>query len=374
MLKTFRQKIDWWIIASVVLLAVMSLSSMNSLALSSGTDFASRQIVWFAISFAVFAIMMFFDFRFLRQSSKTVLWLYGFGLVLLIGVLLFGTTINGAKSWFSFGAFSFQPADIVKLFLILVLSKYLARRHVEIKSPRHVIVTAIYFFIPFFLIFLQPDFGSAVILFAIWFGLVMLSGLSKRHLISLFTIGLTAFLAMWFFVFQDYQKARLRTFVDPLSDIQGVGWNANQSVIAVGSGQWFGKGVGYGTQSRLSFLPEYETDFIFAAISEEWGFVGSFLVLIALGIIVGRLLFMSQELSNNFERFMALGVALYFMAHIIVNIGMNIGIMPVTGVTLPFVSYGGSHLLVEFMALGIVMSFRSRTRFVYHHQNSELML
>jgi len=374
MLKTFVQKIDWWIIGPVGMLAIMSLSSMNSLALSAGTDFASKQMLWFGISFVVFILTMFFDFRFLRQSSKTVLWLYGIGLALLVGVLLFGTTINGAQSWFSFGAFSFQPSDIVKLLLILVLAKYLARRHVEIKSPRHVIVTAIYFFIPFFLIFLQPDFGSAIILFAIWFGLVMLSGLSKRHLASLFAIGLAAFAVMWLFVFQDYQKDRLRTFVDPLSDIQGAGWNANQSVIAVGSGQWFGKGVGYGTQSRLSFLPEYETDFIFAAISEEWGFVGSFLVLLALGIIIGRLLLMSQELSNNFERFIALGVAVYFMAHVIVNIGMNIGILPVTGVTLPFVSYGGSHLLVEFMALGVVMSFRSRTLFVYHHQNSELML
>ena len=157
------------------------------------------------------------------------------------------------------------------------------------------------------------------------------------------------------FVFQPYQKARVINFVQPLSNIHGSGYNVYQSTIAIGSGQIFGKGVGFGTQSRLKFLPEYETDFIFAAFSEEWGFVGVMILFILLGLIIWRILRMALLGTTNFEILFGLGLAIYFMSHFIVNVGMNLGIMPVTGITLPFMSYGGSHLLTEFMGLGILM-------------------
>jgi len=163
-------------------------------------------------------------------------------------------------------------------------------------------------------------------------------------------------------------------FIHPLSDIRGTGYNAYQSTIAVGSGKLLGKGVGHGTQSRLAFLPEYQTDFIFAAISEEWGFVGSLIVVLLLFFIVARILSYAYSMNSNFERLFALGVAFYFMTHIIINIGMNIGIMPVTGVTLPFVSYGGSHLLVEFLALGMLMGMRGAGRIVYKDQQADAFL
>jgi rod shape determining protein RodA len=221
---------------------------------------------------------------------------------------------------------------------------------------------------------LQPDFGSAIILFGIWFGMIMVSGISKKHLGILFVIGFSIFALMWTFVFKDYQKARIKTFIDPLSDIRGAGYNAYQSTIAVGSGQLIGKGVGYGTQSRLLFLPEYETDFIFAAISEEWGFVGSLILIGLLFFIVIRILQHAYSMNSNFELLFAVGVAFYFMTHIIINIGMNIGIMPVTGVTLPFLSYGGSHLIIEFMSLGILMGMRGRNRIVYKDNQADAFL
>ena len=181
-------------------------------------------------------------------------------------------------------------------------------------------------------------------------------------------------MVMWSFVLKDYQKDRIRTFVDPLSDIQGTGYNAYQSMIAVGSGQVVGKGVGYGTQSRLHFLPEYETDFIFAAVSEEWGFIGSLIILVLFAVIIFRILALGRRANSNLELLFAVGLSIYLMSHVLINIGMNIGLMPVTGVTLPFMSYGGSHLLIECLALGILMSFGRGSRLVYKDHSPEVFL
>jgi rod shape determining protein RodA len=372
MFSSLFRKVDWWIVGSLIPLFGLSLATMSSFS-DIGTTLMTRQFIWILISLTAFFVISLMDLSFLKQS-KILMFIYGFGVSLLVALIFFGTKLNGATSWLDFGVFSFQPSDLMKLFLILILSKYLARRHIEIRSMKHVIITGMYFIIPFVLIFLQPDFGSAIILFFIWFGMILVAGISKKHLLLLFTIGMALFMVMWVFVFKEYQKNRIRTFVDPLSDIQGTGYNAYQSTIAVGSGQFIGKGVGYGTQSRLHFLPEYETDFIYAAISEEWGFVGSVLVLILFGIILIRILVIASSFNSNFELLFAVGLVMYLMSHIIINIGMNIGVMPVTGVTLPFVSYGGSHLLIECMALGILMSFRKQSRSVYKDDSPDVFL
>ncbi|MCI5050879.1 MAG: rod shape-determining protein RodA [Candidatus Pacebacteria bacterium] len=369
---SFFKKIDWWIVVSLIPLMALSLTTMSSF-MDAGGPLVYRQLLWIGISFIAFLIISSIDVSFLKQS-KVLLFIYVIGLSLLIGLIFVGSTNKGATSWFNFGGFSFQPSDFVKLTLILVLAKYLARRHIEIRAMKHIFITGMYFVIPFLLIFLQPDFGSAIILFAIWFGMILVSGISRKHLLILFTAGLALFMVMWTFVFQEYQKDRLRTFVDPLSDIQGTGYNAYQSTIAVGSGQLLGKGVGYGTQSRLNFLPEYETDFIYAAISEEWGFIGSIIILSLFGIVIIRILVIGYQMNSNFELLYAVGVALYFMSHVLINIGMNIGLMPVTGVTLPFMSYGGSHLLVEWMALGILMAMRRQSRAVYKDDSPDVFL
>ena len=170
---------------------------------------------------------------------------------------------------------------------------------------------------------------------------------------------------MWLFVFAPYQKARIANFLNPLADVRGTGYNANQALIAVGSGQTLGKGLGYGTQSKLSFLPEYQTDFIFAAFAEEWGFVGVTLLMICFGIVLAQMLHSALLGASNFETLFALGLTIFFGVHIIINIGMNIGIMPVTGITLPFMSYGGSHILVECAALGMLVGMSRYGRVVH---------
>jgi rod shape determining protein RodA len=227
---------------------------------------------------------------------------------------------------------------------------------------RYLIGSIVYVSIPFILVFIQPDFGSAIIYIAIWAVLVFTSGISKKHLAVLFGTALLLFLGAWLFVLKPYQKARIMNFVTPTADVNKSGYNARQSMIAVGSGQVIGKGIGYGTQSHLKFLPEYKTDFIFAAFSEEWGFIGSCIVIICYGIIFMRILSHAERGGSNFEILYALGLLGFLFVHTIINIGMNIGIMPVTGIALPFASYGGSHLLTEFLGLGLLFSMSSRSR------------
>lgn len=344
---------------SIIPIVLAGLFTMNSFV--DDNLYFSRQLIWLLMSLVIFFALSLVDFKFLRRT-QVITWLFFIATGLLSLLFIIGTVSKGAQSWFNLGFFSFQPAELVKLTLILVLAKYFSRRHIEIKNIRHIIVSGVYAFIFFALVALQPDFGSALIIFSIWIGMVFVSGISKKHLLLVFLIGAFSFGALWTFVLQDYQKDRIMTFLHPLEDIQGAGYNAYQSTITVGSGQLWGKGLGYGSQSRLQFLPEYETDFIFAAFAEEWGFVGVILLFIFYGIVLWRVLYNALHGATNFEILFGLGVAIMLMAHFIIHVGMNIGLLPVTGITIPFMSYGGTHLLSSFIALGILMGMRRYSR------------
>ena len=352
----------------ILLAGVVTMSSF-----SETSSYFFRQSMWIGISFAVLFFLAGIDAQVFKKTN-TLVWMFLGGIAVLLAVFVLGHTAKGATSWLSFGGFSLQPADPMKLVLILVLAKYLSRRHIEIANIKHIFITGAYFFIPFMLVFLQPDLGSALFFGAIWLGLMLVSGISKKHLAILFSVGLIAFSGMWLFVLKPYQKARIVNFVNPLNDIRKSGYNVYQSVIAVGSGQIVGKGVGYGTQSRLNFLPEYKTDFIFAAFAEEWGFVGAVLVIVCFGVVIWRILLIGKYGASNFEILYTMGVAIFFMSHIVINIGMNIGIMPVTGIALPFMSYGGSHLMTEFACLGILMSMRGYSRSMHRDETKNEFL
>jgi len=262
--------IDWLVVGAAGAITFLGIVTMYGFNKEGG--FGERQIVWLGISFVVFLIASQFEYRVLRRTG-VVVGIFGFTLLLLILVTVLGNVVKGAQSWFSLGFASFQPTDLAKLALIFLLAKYLAKRHVEIAHIRHIIVTGVYALIPTVLVLMQPDLGSALVLSGIWFCLVLVSGISKKHLALVLGGAFAVFVLAWLFVLAPYQKDRIKTFIDPLSDIRGSGYNVYQSQIAIGSGGWFGKGVGFGTQSRLEFLPEHQTDFIFAAYSEEWGFV-----------------------------------------------------------------------------------------------------
>jgi rod shape determining protein RodA len=359
--KTF-QSMDWILFGSIIPLVIGGLVTMYSF--SGEANLFERQSIWIGVSFLIFFILSFVDFRFFRKTAPVVL-VYLSSVSFLLLVLLIGKTVKGAKSWISLGFFSFQPADFAKLALILILSKYFSKRHVEIGNIRHILVSGLYAFGLFFLVMLQPDLGLGIILFLIWFGMILVAGISKKHLFAVVMIGAVTFAGLWVYVFKDYQKKRIMTFIHPLADIRGAGYNSYQSTIAVGSGGVLGKGVGYGTQSRLNYLPEYETDFIFAAYSEEWGFFGVLFLLGSFGLLIFRIMDNAIKGETNFEILFGSGVAIMFIGHFIINIGMNMGIMPVTGIPLPFVSYGGSHILVSFTALGILMGMRRYRREVH---------
>ncbi|MFA7193539.1 MAG: rod shape-determining protein RodA [Candidatus Paceibacterota bacterium] len=351
--------IDWILVSAMFLLSLAGLVTMSSL--GGNSIFFDRQVVWLIISFGIFFIFSLIDFKFLRRT-QVIVWIFGISLVVLSSLFFIGTISKGAQSWLNFGLFNVQPAEVVKLVLILLLAKYFSRRHVEIRNIKHIIVSGAYAFILFVLVLVQPDFGSALIIFFIWFGMILVSGLSKKHLLAVIVLGALAFMFMWTSMLQPYQKARIMTFLDPLQDVQGTGYNAYQSTIAVGSGEFIGKGVGYGTQSRLAFLPEYQTDFIFAAFAEEWGFVGVLILFLLFGIVIWRIISNALCGATNFETLFGIGLAVLFMSHFVVHVGMNIGLMPVTGLTIPFMSYGGSHLVVTFAGLGILMSMRRYAR------------
>ncbi len=354
--------IDWILFFATLPLLGAGLVTMNSF--TGDGAFFNKQLIWIGLSLLIFFVFSFIDFRFLRKTWISVS-LFIFSCVSLTTLYAVGKVTKGAISWFHFGAISFQPSDAIKLVVIIILAKYFSRRHIEIANIKHILVSGFYAFVIFSLVLVQPDFGSAIIIFFIWFGMVLISGISKKHLMGMVMIGILLFTIAWNFGFQDYQKNRIKNFINPMADIHGTGYNAYQSAIAVGSGQLFGKGVGYGTQSRLKFLPEYQTDFIFAAFAEEWGFFGVVILISLFGIVIWRIIVNTMRGATNFEMLFGSGIAVLIIVHFIINIGMNIQLLPVTGTTLPFLSYGGTHLLTEFAGLGILMGMR-RYRRVAH--------
>ncbi len=354
-----RRGMDWWLFGATIPILAAGLMTMFSFA--GNNTFASHQFVWIILSVALFFIVSFVDVRFLRSTWVSVL-AFTVSALLLGGLFVFGTVTNGSRSWFDLGSFSFQPSDFAKLAIMVILAKYFSRRHIEIANIRHIVVSGVYALILFGLVLGSPDLGSAMIIFFIWIGMVMVSGISKKHLFALMALGLLAFGLLWGFGFKEYQKDRIRNFIDPLADIHGAGYNAYQSTVAVGSGQIWGKGLGYGTQSRLKFLPEYQTDFIFAAFAEEWGFAGVIILFSLYGIIIWRIVKNAMNGATNFEILFGAGVAVFFIVHIVINVGMNVHLLPVTGTPLPFMSYGGTHVLTEFLALGVVVAMRRYSR------------
>lgn len=351
----------WPLYAIAATLSLIGILTMNTF--GEGASLAPRQLLWLGISSVMFFVCSAIDMRFIRRTPVIVT---GYVIVatLLATLLIVGHATLGAKSWFDFGVFAFQPSDPAKLVLIALLAKYFSRRHMEIGYFWHVVISGAYAGSLILLILVEPDMGMAVIFTSVWFGLVLVSGIPARHLLIVFAIGLVTATALWFGGLHEYQRTRILAFLNPAADIHGSGYNAYQAVVAAGSGQLWGKGIGYGTQSKLRFLPEYETDFIFAAFAEEWGFIGVLLVLTLYGLLLAQMLAFARRMSTNFDALFTIGVVVLFLAHITVHVGINLGLLPVTGTTVPFMSSGGSHLVFEFAALGIITSLARYARIV----------
>lgn len=353
------QSIDWILMLSALLLVFFGLTTMKSFGGSGDTSaqyFFIRQMIWLVVSLLVFSAALFVDWGFFKTNSIFLILLYAVMIVVLAVLLIGSRSIRGAESWLKAGSVAIEPSEFMKPVLLLLLAKYFSRRHVEIARIRTLIISGVYVFVPTLLVFLQPDFGSAALLGFLWLGMSLVGGIKIRHLIFLFVIGAVAAISLWQFALLPYQKARVIAFVHPSVDVRGTGYHSTQSMIAVGSGELFGRGIGYGTQSRLAFLPEHETDFIFAAFAEEWGFVGVSMFFLFFGIVLWRILRAGIYAESNFERLFAAGLSLLIFFQALVHIGMNIGILPITGLSMPFVSYGGSGLVTVFLSIGILQS------------------
>lgn len=346
---------DWILFGIIILLSVVGITAIYSVDLSSNGAFrlVTTQIIAFIIAIIVCFVGANIHIRVYQSATRFI---YLFVLFLLLAVLFFGTTISGTKGWFHIGGISFQPAEFAKVSLVLILAWFIDRYGRKFRSWQFFVVTALATIFVIGLIMLQPDLGSASIMAGLWFGLLLVTKIKKRYIILLFSLGIGTFLLGWFILFAPYQRDRIMIFLHPSSHPLGAGYNVTQSLIAIGSGGLFGQGLGFGTQSQLHFLPAAQTDFIFSVIGEELGFVGIFLLLTLYVILYWRLFSIALRCKDDFSTYTVVGVALVLFVQMCTNIGGATGLLPVTGVPLPFVSYGGSSLLISFVLIGLVES------------------
>jgi rod shape determining protein RodA len=347
---------DWWLMSAVFLLTIFGLLALYSLGLgqpnSNFLDF-KKQVVFLAVGLAIMIYAGSADYVTYRLSSRV--W-YLLSLALLVGLFFFGSNVRGTRGWYVIANFSFQPVELMKVGVILILAALAAREARSFKTWGFFLRSLGLALIPAVLTAVQPDMGSALLLMSVWFVATLVAGVRKRYwLILMVALGALMVLA-WSFFLKDYQKERFLTFLDPERDPLGRGYNITQSVIAVGSGQIMGRGVGFGSQSQLRFLPETQTDFIFAVLAEELGMVGILLVLGLYSLMFFRLLKIGFTARDDFALFVVLGMTGLFFFQFFVNVGMNIGLLPVTGITLPFMSAGGSSLLANYFLIGIAQS------------------
>ena len=354
------KRLDKFMLAATLVLLVAGLSTLYSIGVISGERILIRQLVFLCIGIVAFSAAALMDYRFWAKYSRHF---YILSILLLI-VVLFTESVRGSSRWIQIGGFNLQPTELAKIALILGLARFFAKKKGEVKSGRVIAHVLFFAALPALLVGMQPDLGSAAILIATSVILLFMTPVRRKHIvvvILLFTV-LAGF--GWEIVLHDYQRERVITFLNPTADPAGSGYNVRQSMIAVGSGQLTGRGLGRGLQSHLRFLPERHTDFIFVSFAEELGFVGSLLLIAAFGLLIWRLIRTALRSVDALGLYLSLGVAILISLQVFINIGMNIGLVPVTGIPLPLVSYGGSSLIVTLFLLGLAQSVYRRSKSV----------
>jgi rod shape determining protein RodA len=353
----FLYKTDWLIVLTIIFLSILGLAAIYSVALGRGlNEFGNfeKQLLWLLLGIPIMLLVSLFDYRLLLKIGWVGYFIFILLLILVITPL--GSEVKGASTSFNFGFMNFQPIEMFKIFLIIVLADICSRYSRTVNKLPQLICMGVIVAFPIGLALLQPDLGSGSSLFFIWLVAFLLIVKKKWHLALIFGLIIVVIIVGWFFMLQDYQKERILTFVDPARDPRGSGYNVRQSIIAVGAGKLMGRGLGFGSQSQLKFIPESHTDFIFSVIAEEIGFIGVIMLLSFFGIFFFRFYKIAIRAPDDFGMFIAiLSTALIFF-HVIINIGMCLGVMPVTGISLPFVSYGGSFLITSMILVGINLS------------------
>lgn len=355
------KRLDWILITATLFLVGMGLLSIYSSSLHWG-DFLNfkKQIIFLGVGFVLMLLISFFDWRILKEDPYLILASYFLCLILLLGLFFFAPEIRGVKGWYKVGLVSIDPIEFTKIILIILLAKYFSTRHIEMYRITHILISGFYLLLPSLLIFFQPNLGSVLILISIWVGILIVSGIKLRHFLILILVFLLIFVFSWSTILKDYQKERILTFIQPqISDPLKIGWSQRQAKIAIGVGGIFGQGIGKGSQTQYGFLSEPQTDFIFSAIAEEMGLIGVGILLFLFSILLWRIFKIAILSQSNFSYLFASGMAFLFTSQIFIHIGMNIGTLPIIGISLPLVSYGGSSLITTFLALGILQSIKT---------------
>jgi rod shape determining protein RodA len=357
--KKLLKKLDITMIITAIIITVFGIINIYSVTYSNfGYYYGELQILWLIIGLAVVFVILIFDYNTLGSYSKLIYWS---GIALLLFNDITSKAVKGASSWIRIGNIAIEPGEFVKFGLILILAKKLDDMDGEINNPKNFLILSFYALIPMFLIVIQPNLGMTLICFFITLGIYFISGLNLKVLYIGFVSIMPLSLIIWFSgILKTYQRQRILVFLDPEAYQQNAGFQLMQSIIGIGSGGLVGSGFLKDVRASAGFIPEIHTDFIFAAVGEEWGLLGSIFLLILYSILIYRMIKLAKESKDIIGRLICVGTASGFLFSIFQNIGMTIGIMPVAGITLPFMSYGGSSILVNFMALGLVLNVGMR--------------
>ncbi len=360
MKRRILKNIEWGILICAIILTIIGLVALTSATKNSDYDELKRQVMWLVISIPVMIVIIFIDYDIIAKISPV---LYGIIIIMLIGVL-FTEPINGASSWFTIGQFTLQPAEFAKiiciLMLALVITKIQSKGKDELSRPTRLLLVLLVFAVPTLLIIKQPDYGTAFAFVMALIFMLFAAGIKKRYIIAAVLLVVILAPLLYFFVLPEHAKTRIDVFLNPDLDPRGAGYNIIQSKIAIGSGELFGMGLFKGNQTQLGFLYPKTTDFIFALIAEEMGFIVAASVIILYVIMITKAVYVAKTAKDDSGSYIAMGIAGVFFFHMIENIGMTMGLLPITGIPLPFVSYGGSSLLSNFIMLGLLLNISGR--------------
>ena len=360
MKKKIFKNIEWGILICTILLILIGLVALFSATHNSNYEEFKKQIIWLCISIPIFIVLLFIDYEIVAKAAPVF---YSLFIVLLIGVL-FTKPVNGARSWYDIGLLSFQPSEFAKIFVILSFSLIVTRIQTkgrrEISRPTKLILSLLVVAVPVGLILLQPDYGTAIAFLFSTILILFVAGINKKYIIiSVLLIVILAPL-LYFFILPEHAKTRIDVYLNPNLDPRGSGYNILQSKLAIGSGQLFGMGLLKGNQTQLGFLYPKTTDFIFSVIGEEMGFVITALIVFLYVVLITKSIYVAKTAKDDLGSYIAMGIAGIFLFHMIENIGMTIGLLPITGVPLPFVSYGGSSLLTNLILIALLLNISGR--------------
>ncbi len=356
------RRFDVVLLAAMGLLILLGLIVLYSSGIKAGPTVTqldtSKQIIYVGVGLLLFWIIARTDYNVLRNYSF-VIYIVMVGFLLLVEI--FGATRLGATRWINLGFFQFQPSEFAKLALIIVLAKFFSDNYEKSDSFKYLLLSLLYLLPPLVLVLAQPDLGTALVLLMVWLAMALTTKLKMRYFVLILTIIIIS-LPVIYPRLAPYQKQRIATFVNPTANPESTGYNVNQAIIAVGSGGLFGQGLSSGSQSQGNFLPSQHTDFIFAVLSEKLGFLGGFLCIFLYCVVIFRAIWIAKNSADRFGTLLAVGIATMFAFHVIVNVGMNIGLIPVTGIPLPFVSAGGTSMMISLISIAILESIYGRRR------------